>query len=78
MSKQKKKKDLIEVKGLIVREHGNNLFTVELDEPKEYQCLCTCSGRLRRYKIQLLSGDRVTVELSPYDLTRGRISLREK
>ncbi len=74
----KKKKDVIEAKGLITRENGNSFFSVELDEPIGHTCLCKPSGRLTVCKIQLLVGDRVTVELSPYDLSKGRITLREK
>ena len=74
----KKKKDVIEAKGLIIKENGNSFFSVRLDEPKDHMCLCKPSGRLTVCKIQLLVGDRVSVELSPYDLSKGRIVLREK
>ena len=72
------KANVIEAKGEILREDGNGYFRVVLDEPKDHECLCRASGRLITRKIQLLVGDRVTVELSPYDLERGRITLREK
>lgn len=72
------KANVIEAKGEILREDGNGYFRVLLDEPKDHECLCRASGRLITRKIQLLVGDRVTVELSPYDLDRGRITLREK
>ena len=72
------KANVIEAKGEILREDGNGYFRVVLDEPKDHECLCRASGRLITRKIQLLVGDRVTVELSPYDLDRGRITLREK
>ena len=72
------KANVIEAKGEILREDGNGYFRVLLDEPKNHECLCHASGRLITRKIQLLVGDRVTVELSPYDLERGRITLREK
>ena len=74
----KKKKDVIEAKGLITRENGNSFFSVTLDEPVDHVCLCKPSGKLTVCKIQLLVGDRVSVELSPYDLGKGRIVLREK
>ena len=74
----KKKKDVIEAEGVILKESGNGFFSVALDEPKDHQCLCRASGRLITRKIQILEGDRVTVELSPYDLSRGRITLRLK
>ena len=73
-----KKKDVIETSGVIVKESGNGYFNVELTEPAGHQCLCRASGRLITRKIHLLVGDSVTVELSPYDLGRGRITLRMK
>ena len=76
MSKQKA--NVVEAKGVIYKESGNGFFNVALDEPEGHQCLCRASGKLITRKIQLLVGDRVTVELSPFDLTRGRITLREK
>ena len=72
------KANIVEAKGCILREDGNGYFRVELDQPEGHQCLCRASGKLITRKIQLLVGDRVTVELSPYDLDRGRITLREK
>ena len=54
-----------------------DISELNLDEPTGHECLCRASGKLITRKIQLLVGDRVTVELSPYDLTRGRITLRE-
>ena len=65
---------MVEAKGTIYKESGNGYFNVELDEPDGHQCLCRASGRLITRKIQLLVGDRVTVELSPFDLSRGRIT----
>jgi translation initiation factor IF-1 len=73
-----KKTNIIETKGVIFKESGNGYFKVELEEPEGHECLCRASGRLVTRKIHLLVGDRVTVELSPYDLSRGRITLREK
>ena len=73
-----KKANVIEAKGTIFKESGNGFFNVELEDPAGHQCLCRASGKLITRKIQLLVGDRVTVELSPYDLDRGRITLREK
>ena len=73
-----KKTNVVEAKGTIYKESGNGYFNVELDEPEGHQCLCRASGKLITRKIQLLVGDRVAVELSPFDLTRGRITLREK
>ena len=73
-----KKANIIEAKGEILREEGNGYFRVLLNDPENHECLCRASGRLITRKIHLLSGDRVTVELSPFDLSRGRITLREK
>ena len=73
-----KKANVIEAKGEILREDGNGYFRVRLDKPTDHECLCRASGKLITRKIQLLVGDRVTVELSPYDLGRGRITLRDK
>ena len=73
-----KKTNIIEAKGTIYKESGNGYFNVELEDPAGHKCLCRASGKLITRKIQLLVGDRVTVELSPYDLDRGRITLRDK
>tara|TARA_R110002012_G_scaffold1683_3_gene8174 strand:- start:294 stop:521 length:228 start_codon:yes stop_codon:yes gene_type:complete len=73
-----KNKDVIVANGLIIKENGNSFFSVELDEPEGHKCLCKPSGKLTVCKIQLLVGDKVTVELSPYDLSKGRITLRLK
>jgi len=73
-----KKANVIEADGTIYKESGNGYFNVERDNPEGHQCLCRASGRLITGKIQLLVGDRVAVELSPYDLDRGRITLRHK
>ena len=70
-------KNEIQARGLILKESGNGFFLVLLDDPEGHECLCRAAGRLVKHKIQLLAGDRVTVTLSPYDLHRGRISLRE-
>jgi translation initiation factor IF-1 len=72
------KANVISAKGSILREDGNGYFRVELEDPAGHVCLCRASGKLITRKIQLLVGDSVTVELSPYDLDRGRITLREK
>ena len=70
------KANVITAKGTIIKESGNGYFNVELEEPKGHHCLCRASGKLVTRKIQLLVGDCVTIELSPYDLDRGRITLR--
>ena len=70
------KKDVIEVEGTVVDVLPNAIFKVRLDNGHEI--LAHISGKLRMNYIRILSGDRVTVELSPYDLTRGRITWRKK
>ena len=70
------KDDVIEVEGKVVDTMPNAMFTVELEN--EHQILATVSGKIRKNYIRILAGDRVTVEMSPYDLTRGRITYRFK
>ena len=73
---EKKKKDVIEAEGVVVEALPNAMFRVQLDSG--HTVLATISGKMRMYYIRILLGDRVTVELSPYDLTRGRITYRFK
>ena len=70
------KDDVIEVEGKVVDTMPNAMFTVELENG--HQILATVSGKIRKNYIRILAGDRVTVEMSPYDLTRGRITSRLK
>lgn len=70
------KEDVIEIEGTVKEALPNAMFTVELDNGHEV--LGHISGKLRMNFIRILPGDRVTVELSPYDLTRGRITWRKK
>jgi len=69
-----KKKDVIELEGTIVEPLPNAMFRVALDNGIEV--LAHISGKMRMNYIRITKGDRVTVELSPYDLTRGRIKYR--
>ena len=69
-----KQSDKIEVDGRIVEALPSTQFRVELDNG--HTVLAYLSGKMRRYYIRILLGDRVRVELSPYDLTRGRITYR--
>jgi translation initiation factor IF-1 len=71
-----KKKDVIEVEGKVVEPLPNAMFQVELDNG--HKVLATISGKIRLNFIRILPGDKVLVELSPYDLTRGRITYRYK
>jgi len=70
------KKDVIEVEGTVVEALPNAMFTVKLENGHEI--LAHISGKLRMNFIRILPGDKVTIELSPYDLTRGRITWRNK
>lgn len=68
------KKESIEVEATVVEALPNGMFRVEL--PNKHIVLAHISGRIRKHYIRVLLGDRVFVELSPYDLTRGRITYR--
>ena len=70
------KDDVIEVDGKVVDTMPNAMFTVELENG--HQVLATISGKIRKNYIRIVPGDKVQVELSPYDLTRGRITYRFK
>ena len=71
-----KSSDKIEVEGTIVEALPNTQFTVELDNG--HKILAYLSGKMRKYYIRILLGDRVRVELTPYDPARGRINYRYK
>ena len=70
------KEDMIEIEGTVVEALPNAMFQVELENG--HKILAHISGKLRMHYIRILPGDKVTVELSPYDLTRGRITWRAK
>jgi translation initiation factor IF-1 len=70
------KEDVIEVTGTVAETLPNAMFRVELDNG--HKILAHISGKMRMHFIRILPGDKVTVELSPYDLTRGRITYRFK
>ncbi|MGQ9708091.1 MAG: translation initiation factor IF-1 [bacterium] len=70
------KKDMIQVEGVVTEALPNATFRVQLDSG--HIVLAHISGRMRMHWIRILPGDRVTVELSPYDLSRGRIIYRFK
>lgn len=69
-----KKEETIEVEGVVEESLPNAMFKVKL--ANEHQVLAHASGKIRMHFIRVLPGDRVLVELSPYDLTRGRITYR--
>ena len=70
------KEDVIEIEGVVVEKLPNAMFKVELENG--HQVLAHISGKLRKNFIRILPGDTVTVEMSPYDLTKGRITWRDK
>ena len=70
------KEDLIELEGKVVETLPNTTFKVELENG--HKVLAHISGKLRMNFIRILPGDKVTIELSPYDLTKGRIIWRDK
>ena len=72
------KEDNIEVQGTVVEKFPSGLFSVRLDQDRERIILAHLAGKLRRHRIRVLAGDRVTLEMSPYDLTKGRITYRHK
>ena len=70
------KQDFIEVEGEVIENLSNGNFRVEIQNG--HLLLCTISGKMRMHNIRLVPGDRVKVQMSPYDLTKGRISVRLK
>jgi translation initiation factor IF-1 len=70
------KDDVIEVEGTVLEALPNAMFKVEL--PNGHSILAHISGKLRMNYIRILPGDKVTIEMSPYDLTKGRITWRSK
>jgi translation initiation factor IF-1 len=70
------KEEAIEADGTVTEVLPNATFRVHL--PNGHDVLATMAGKMRRFRIRVLAGDRVTLALSPYDLTRGRITFRHK
>ena len=70
------KEEAIRVEGTVVERLPNTMFRVEL--PNGHRMLAHISGKMRMNFIKILPGDKVTIEMSPYDLTKGRIVFREK
>jgi translation initiation factor IF-1 len=70
------KDDVIEFPGTVAELLPNTMFRVQLDN--EHQVLAHTSGKMRKNRIRVLAGDRVNVEMTPYDLTKGRITFRFK
>ncbi len=73
------KTEAIQIEGTVSKALPNAMFMVEAEMGEaKHRALCTIAGKMRKYYIRILPGDRVTVELSPYDLTRGRITYRHR
>jgi len=70
------KEDAIEVEGVVAEVLPSTMFRVDLDNG--HRLLATAAGKMRKFRIRILAGDRVTVAVSPYDLARGRITFRHK
>ena len=70
------KEDAIEFQGVVSELLPNAMFKVKLDN--DYEVIAHTSGKMRKNRIRVLAGDRVTVEMTPYDLTKGRITFRSK
>jgi len=77
---KKEKDDVIEVDGTVIESLPNAMFRCTIDGAAESQppILATISGKIRKNFVKILVGDKVTIELSPYDLTRGRITYRKR
>jgi translation initiation factor IF-1 len=71
----KKKEEAVEVEGTVI-EAVKGGFRVELES--KHVVLCHLGGKLRKHYIRVISGDKVTIEISPYDMTKGRITFRHK
>ncbi len=70
------KEDLLEFKGIVTEILPNAMFRVKLEN--DHEILAHAAGKMRKFRIRVLQGDTVTVEMTPYDLTKGRITFREK
>ena len=70
------KQEAIQMEGTVTDVLPNAMFRVDLENG--HRLLATTAGKMRRFRIRILAGDRVTVEMSPYDLGRGRITFRHK
>ena len=70
------KEDAIEFQGVVSELLPNAMFKVKLDN--EHEVIAHTSGKMRKNRIRVLAGDKVTVEMTPYDLTKGRITFRSK
>lgn len=73
------KTESIQIDATVIKALPNAMFLVEAElEDGKHEALCTIAGKMRKNYIRILPGDKVTIELSPYDLTRGRITYRHR
>ena len=70
------KEDLLEFQGEVVEELPNAMFRVKLEN--EHEIIARLAGKMRKFRIRVMPGDKVAVEMTPYDLTKGRITFRHK
>jgi len=70
------KEELLEVSGTVVEKLPNAMFRVKLEN--EHEIIARIAGKMRKFRIRVLPGDKVDVEMTPYDLTKGRITFRHK
>ena len=70
------KEELMEFNGIVKELLPNAMFRVQLDN--DHEIIAHTAGKMRKFRIRVLAGDRVTVEMTPYDLTKGRITFRHK
>ncbi|MBL26315.1 MAG: translation initiation factor IF-1 [Rhodospirillaceae bacterium] len=70
------KEDLLEIGGTVVEKLPNAMFRVKLDN--DHEIIAQPKGKMRKFRIRVMPGDKVDVEMSPYDLTKGRITYRYK
>ncbi|MBT6312986.1 MAG: translation initiation factor IF-1 [Alphaproteobacteria bacterium] len=70
------KEDLIEFEGEVVEKLPNAMFRVKLEN--EHEVIARLAGKMRKFRIRVMPGDKVSVEMTPYDLTKGRITFRHK
>jgi translation initiation factor IF-1 len=71
------KEEAMTFNGVVLEELGNAMFRVKLDDT-EHSVVAYIGGKMRKHSIKIIAGDRVTLEMSPYDLNRGRIIFRNK
>lgn len=70
------KEDLIEFEGEVVEKLPNAMFRVKLEN--DHEVIARLAGKMRKFRIRVMPGDKVSVEMTPYDLTKGRITFRHK